>query len=139
MSNASGIKVKGYKASIKSLQAIGVPNAEIKAAGSAAGELVAAEARSLVPVRSGALRQSIRVSKALGKVEIKAGNENRIPYANPIHWGWIYDKDNFVRKNIKPSPFFSASLKKKREEVYKKYYAEMDRLIAKYSTTGTED
>ncbi len=139
MSNASGIKVKGYKASIKSLQAIGVPTTEIKAAGSAAGELVAAEARSLVPVRSGALRQSIRVSKALGKVEIKAGNENRIPYANPIHWGWIYDKDNFVRKNIKPSPFFSSSLKKKREEVYKKYYAEMDKLIAKYSTTGTEE
>jgi hypothetical protein len=139
MSNASGIKVKGYKASIKSLQAIGVPTTEIKAAGSAAGELVAAEARSLVPVRSGALRQSIRVSKALGKVEIKAGNENRLPYANPIHWGWIYDKDNFVRKNIKPTPFFSASLKKKRKEVYEKYYAEMDKLIAKYSTTGTEE
>ena len=132
MSNASGIKVKGYRAGIKALQAIGVPDAEIKASGTAAGELVAAEARSLVPVRTGALRKSIRVSKALGKVEIKAGNEGKIPYANPIHWGWW-------KRHIKPSPFFSKALGLTRTEVYQNYYASVDRLIAKHSTTGTEE
>jgi len=131
MSNASGIKVKGYKASIKALQEIGVPAAEIKAAGSAAGELVAAEARTLVPVRTGALRETIRVSKALNNVSVSAGKA-KVPYANPIHWGWW-------KRHIKPSPFFSKALGITRTEVFNTYYAQIDKLIAKNSTTGTEE
>jgi HK97 gp10 family phage protein len=131
MSNASGIKVKGYKAGIKALQAIGVPDSEIKAAGTAAGELVAAEARTLVPVRDGNLRDSIKVSKALNSVSIRAGGA-RVPYANPIHWGWW-------KRHIKPSPFFSKALGVTRNEVFQNYYATVDKLIATHSTTGTED
>ena len=111
MSDASGIKVKGYKAGIKALQAIGVPDAEIKAAGTAAGELVAAEARTLVPVRSGKLRDTIRVSKALNKVSISAGNGGKVPYANPIHWGWF-------KRHIRPNPFFAKALGVTRTEVF---------------------
>lgn len=132
MSDASGIKVKGYKAGIKALQAIGVPDAEIKAAGTAAGELVAAEARSLVPVRTGALRESIKVSKALNSVSIRAGNNGKIPYANPIHWGWF-------KRHIRPNPFFAKALGVTRTEVFSNYYAQIDKLIATHSTTGTEE
>lgn len=132
MSNASGIKVKGYKSAIKALQVIGVPAAEIKEAGSQAGELVAAEARNLVPVRTGALRNSIRVSKALAKVSVSAGNNGRVPYANPIHWGWF-------KRNIKPQPFFVKALGITRDEVYKNYYRTLDTLIAKNSTKGTDE
>jgi HK97 gp10 family phage protein len=132
MSNASGIKVKGFKASIKALQAIGVPDAEIKAAGSAAGDLVANEARNLVPVRTGALRNTIKVSKALRSVSVKAGNNGRVPYANPIHWGWF-------KRNIKPQPFFIKALGITRNEVYQNYYRTLDRLIANNSTKGTEE
>jgi hypothetical protein len=132
MSNASGIKVKGYKASIKALQAIGVPDAEIKAAGSAAGDLVANEARILVPVRTGALRNTIKVTKALRNVSIRAGNNGRVPYANPIHWGWF-------KRNIKPQPFFIQALGATRDEVYQNYYRTLDRLIATNSTKGTEE
>jgi len=132
MSNASGIKVKGYKASIKALQAIGVPDAEIKAAGSAAGELVAAEARTLVPVRTGRLRETIKVSKALNSVSIRAGNNGKVPYANPIHWGWF-------KRHIRPNPFFAKALGITRSEVFNNYYAQIDKLIATHSTTGTEE
>jgi len=132
MSNASGIKVKGYKAAIKSLQAIGVPDAEIKAAGTAAGELVAAEARTLVPVRTGKLRDTIKVSKALNSVSIRAGNNGKVPYANPIHWGWF-------KRHIRPNPFFAKALGITRTEVYNNYYATIDKLIATHSTTGTEE
>lgn len=132
MSNASGIKVKGYKAGIKALQAIGVPDAEIKAAGTAAGELVAAEARTLVPVRTGTLRDTIRVSRALNKVSISAGNSGKVPYANPIHWGWF-------KRHIRPNPFFAKALGVTRTEVFQNYYAQIDKLIAKHSTTGTEE
>jgi len=129
MAEPAGIKVKGYKQAIKALQAIGVPAAEIKAAGSEAGELVANQARSLVPVRTGALRNSIRVSKALNRVSVSAGNNRSVPYANPIHWGWF-------RRNIRPQPFFVKALGITRDEVYRNYYRSLDRLMANNSTKG---
>lgn len=132
MSNASGIKVKGLKSGIKALQAIGVPDAEIKQAGTLAGEVVAREARTLVPVRTGRLRNTIRVSKALNRVSVSAGNNGKVPYANPIHWGWF-------KRNIKPQPFFTKALGITREEVYRNYYRTMDTLIAFNSTKGTDE
>jgi HK97 gp10 family phage protein len=129
MAEPAGVKVKGYKQAIKALQAIGVPAAEIKAAGSEAGELVANQARALAPVRSGALRNSIRVSKALNRVSVSAGNNRSVPYANPIHWGWF-------KRNIKPQPFFVKALGITRDEVYRNYYRSLDRLIATNSTKG---
>ncbi len=129
MAEPAGVKVKGYKQAIKALQAIGVPVAEIKAAGSSAGELVANEARGLVPVKTGALRNSIRVSKALTKVTVSAGNNTRVPYANPIHWGWF-------KRNIKPQAFFIKALGITRDEVYRNYYRSLDKLIESQSTKG---
>lgn len=132
MSNTSGIKVKGLRSSIKALQAIGVDAKDIKLAGNEAGEIVAREARGLAPVRTGSLRSTIRVSKALNKVSISAGNNGRVPYANPIHWGWF-------KRNIKPQPFFVKALGITRDEVYQTYYRSIDRLIQTNSTKGTDE
>lgn len=129
MADPAGIKVAGLKQAIKALQAIGVPVAEIKAAGSEAGELVAGQARALAPVRTGALRNSIRVSKSLNRVSVSAGNNKSVPYANPIHWGWF-------KRNIKPQPFFVKALGITRDEVYQNYYRSLDKLIATNSTKG---
>jgi hypothetical protein len=129
MAQPAGIKVAGLKQANKALQAIGVPAAEIKAAGSAAGELVAGQARALAPVRSGALRNSIRVSRALNRVSVSAGNNRSVPYANPIHWGWF-------KRNIKPQPFFVKALGITRDEVYQNYYRSLDKLIASQATKG---
>lgn len=129
MAEPAGIKVAGYRQAIKALQAIGVPAAEIKAAGSDAGELVANQARQLTPVRSGKLRNSIRVSKALNRVSVSAGNNKTVPYANPIHWGWF-------RRNIRPQPFFIKALGITRDQVYQNYYRSLDKLIASHSTKG---
>jgi hypothetical protein len=132
MSNTSGIKVKGLRSSIKALQAIGVDAKDIKSAGNDAGEIVAREARNLVPVRSGRLRNTIRTSKALNKVTVSAGNNGKVPYANPIHWGWF-------KRNIKPQPFFVKALGITRDEVYQNYYRSIDRLIETNSTKGTDE
>ncbi len=129
MADPAGIKVAGLKQAIKALQAIGVPTAEIKAAGSEAGELVAGQARALAPVRTGALRNSIRVSKSLNRVSVSAGNNKSVPYANPIHWGWF-------KRNIKPQPFFVKALGITRDEVYQNYYRSLDKLIASKATKG---
>lgn len=132
MTDASGIKVKGLRSSIKALQAIGVEAADIKAAGNEAGEIVARQARELVPVRTGRLRGTIRTSRALNKITVSAGNNGKVPYANPIHWGWF-------KRNIKPQPFFTKALGITRDEVYQNYYRSIDRLIQTNSTKGTDE
>jgi hypothetical protein len=122
-----GVKVKNLREINKALAAIGVPKEAVKDAGKQSGELVAGEARSLVPVRTGALRDSIRVgATARGKITILAGNnrssKSAVPYANPIHWGW-------GKRNIRPQPFFVRALGYTRSEIYDNYFKQMEKLI----------
>ena len=122
-----GVKVKNLREINKALDAIGVPKDAIKDAGKDSGELVASEARGLVPVRTGALRNSIRVgATARGKITVKAGNNRTsssgVPYANPIHWGWF-------KRHIRPQPFFVRALGYTRTEIYKNYFSQMEKLI----------
>jgi hypothetical protein len=122
-----GVKVKNLREINKALDAIGVPKDAIKDAGKESGALVANEARGLVPVRTGALRNSIRVgATARGKITVKAGNNRSsssgVPYANPIHWGWF-------KRHIRPQPFFVRALGYTREEIYKNYFGQMEKLI----------
>ncbi len=132
----NGIKVTNLKEIRKALTAVGAPKDEVKKAGKDAGEIVANEARGLVPVRSGRLRSSIRVSALASlMVRVSAGNNRKgksaIPYANPIHWGWYYDSKNFIKKNIMPQPFFSKAVGYTRNEVYENYFKSIDNLIDK--------
>lgn len=131
MAEQTGIKVKNLKEITKALKAIGVPNDAVKTAGKESAEAVMNEARSLVPVRSGKLRDSIRLAAtARGRVSIQAGNNRTsrsgVPYANPIHWGWF-------RRGIKPNPFFSKALGLTRDEVYRNYFSQMSKLIEEES------
>jgi HK97 gp10 family phage protein len=132
---AEGIKVVGLNEAIRNLRAMGVPSAEIGQASQEAGEIVANTARTLVPVKTGALRATIKAKKIARKVVVSAGNNNRVPYANPIHFGWNYDKKNLQAKNIRPRPFFSNALSRTRSQVYQVFFKNIDRLLQKYSNT----
>ena len=122
-----GVKVKNLREINKALAAVGVPKDAVKAAGKESGELVASEARSLAPVRTGALRNSIRVgATARGKITVLAGNNRSsssgVPYANPIHWGWF-------KRHIRPQPFFVTALGYTRSGIYDNYFKQMEKLI----------
>ncbi len=122
-----GVKVTNLREINKALAAVGVPKDAIKDAGKESGELVASEARSLAPVRTGALRDSIRVgATARGKITVLAGNnrtsKSAVPYANPIHWGWF-------KRHIRPQPFFVTALGYTRSEIYDNYFKQMEKLI----------
>lgn len=122
-----GVKIKNMREINRALSNVGVPKDAVKAAGKESGELVASEARSLAPVRTGALRDSIRVgATATGKITILAGNnrtsKSAIPYANPIHWGWF-------KRHIVPQPFFVKALGYTRAEIYENYITKMGTLI----------
>jgi hypothetical protein len=133
MADESGLKVVGLSDALRALKTIGVPAAEVSAASQEAADIVASSARTLVPVRSGALRSTIRSKKQARKVLVSAGNNTKVPYANAIHWGWFYDRKNFVQKNIMPNPFFSRALGITRNEVYKTYFMNINKLYNRYS------
>ena len=123
----SGVKVTNLKEITRALQNVGVPNDAIKKAGKESAQAVVNEARTLVPVRSGKLRDSIRVgATARSKITISAGNNRSsrsgVPYANPIHWGWF-------KRNIRPQPFLADALGYTRDEIYRNYFSEIDKLI----------
>ena len=125
----SGIKVVGLKEAVRTLRFLGVPSKEVGQASFEAGEIVANRARTLVPVRTGKLRASIKTFRERDKIKVRAGNEKSVKYANPIHWGWF-------KRNIKPQPFFVKALGITRDEVYQNYYRSLDKLIATNSTKG---
>jgi hypothetical protein len=132
MAGIDGIKVQGLNEALRALKAIGTPTAEVQAAAQEAGEIVASMSRTLVPVKSGKLRATIRAKKQARKVLVSAGNNTKVPYANPIHWGWYYDKNNFVKKNIMPQPFFAKALGLTRKQVYETYFTNINKLFNKY-------
>lgn len=88
---------------------------EVKDAERESGALVATEARSRAPRRSGRLRGSI---KAVGG-DVTAGSAS-VPYAGPINYGWL-NRPNPARGwrggPIRPNPFLTGALDAKEHEV----------------------
>lgn len=123
MAEQTGIKVQGLRELTRALHNVGVPKDAVKSAGIDAARLVVNEAKNLVPVRTGKLRDSIRLgATSYGKVTIRAGNNTRVPYANPIHWGWF-------KRYIRPQPFFAKALGYTRDEIYQNYFVRLEKLI----------
>jgi HK97 gp10 family phage protein len=130
--NEVAITVDGLVGLMKALQAVGTPIEAIREANEAVGGMVLRTAKNIAPVRSGDLRRTIRLTKATTNIKIRAGLK-RVPYANPIHWGWFYDRKNFITKNIRPNPFMARALGYNRDEILAKYASEMKKLIDKYA------
>jgi hypothetical protein len=87
------------------------------------GQLVVDEAKTLAPVRSGALRDAIRAGRGKTKAVVRAGFR-RVPYAPVIHYGW-------ADHNIEPQPYMLQALANKRAEAFKLYEDGMRRLLLK--------
>lgn len=88
---------------------------------------VAGTAKTLVPVRTGRLRNSIRGSGTKTSARVKVGNNRKsgpsaLPYAKPIHFGW-------AARGIKPQPFIYEALDDRRQEVIDAYNDEVRQII----------
>lgn len=129
------IYVDGLNEAIAGLKAIGGDaRKELEALNLKVGKLVKDQARQIVPVKTGHLRDSIRESKALNAVVVLAGRDPIIPYANVQNWGWFYDKQYFIRKNIKPKQFMNKAVAMQRKEIAEMYLAELVRIYEKYAS-----
>lgn len=119
------------RGAVAALKAIGVPIEAIREANEAIGALVVRSARNIAPVKTGKLRNTIKMSKATTSVKVRAGMKS-VPYAGPIHWGWFYDRNGFFYRNIKPNPFMSRALGYNRDEILQNYMDQMQKLLDKY-------
>jgi len=89
-----------------------------------AAEIVAGVATSIVPVRTGTLRATIRAAGAQKSGRVRSGYA-RVPYAGPIHFGW-------PQRNISPQPFLYDALDRRRNEVFDAYERNMSQIVKKY-------
>lgn len=128
----SGIYVQGLNEMVAGLKAMGADE-ELRAINLKVGNIVVREAQARVPVRSGALKGSIKTSRQLSGVVVTAGTGQRIPYANAINWGWFYDRKNFIYKNIKPTQFMNKAAARVRDVVGKMYLDDMLAIYNKYA------
>jgi hypothetical protein len=139
------------RGAVRALREIGVPLEAIRDANRESAKAVMLEARKLAPVSQyrpnkpggakyktgGALRDSIRIADVTTSVRIRAGMK-RIPYANPVHWGWFRDKKTGIRRNILPNPWMARALGYTREEIMDNYVRNMNNLIAKHKARPSD-
>lgn len=87
-------------------------------------EIIIDESKKYIPVRSGALAQSVRNASTKKSAKIRAGSV-AVPYAGPIHFGW-------PSRGIRPNPFLYDAIDRRRDEVRERYVDLIDALTMKY-------
>lgn len=113
--------VHGLRETVKTLERLGVEVKDLKAGFKRAGTVVVDEAKTLVPVLSGKLMNTIKASNTKNKSVVRAGGA-RVPYAGVIHYGGY--------NNIKAHPFLTDAASIKEAEVVNVIDEELNKLIA---------
>jgi hypothetical protein len=110
----------------------------------AGAETWAKAARDTIPERTGKLKSTIRTSSTVRGAFGLVGN-SRVPYANPIHWGWFRDRKSerarkstrgYINKNIKPNPYASKALGYTKLEIYENFTKIMEDELTKTIRRG---
>jgi hypothetical protein len=120
----SGVYVSGLNEALAGLKAMGA-DSELAKLNLEVGKRVVTEARQLVPIKSGNLQGSIKSSKSVKGVIVRAGQDPNIPYANPQNWGWFFDRKNQQAKNIKPTQFMNKGAAKVIPWIQENYIKEL--------------
>lgn len=140
MAQDVGVKVAGARELRRALKQAGVDVREdIKDAHREVGNIVVSRARALVPVapptmRSavpGLLRDSIRPGATQTAAIVRAGTNKKVPYANPIHWGWH-------RRHIRPSLFLARAAAETEKTWINEYFDKFDKLLDKVADSTKE-
>ena len=120
----AGVRIddRGLSRFQRQLKSYGVTADELKDVMFKIGNKVANDAKSLAPVRTGALRDSIRASKAQRTAVIRAGSA-KVPYSSFNEWGTgAMDGTEFVTRAIEQNEDYAA----------KQVDAELDALARRY-------
>jgi len=117
----SAIEVAGVKVIQRKLRMMDDGTiVELKRVYFRSANLVYRDALPRVPVRTGKLKSSLRVSGTTRAGYVRAGGKRSAPYAGPIHFGWPnrpdYNREWFGGP-IPPNPFLYSALDSRRREV----------------------
>lgn len=96
------IRLEGGRKFRSTLKQAGIKLDDLKAVHGQVAQIVVPAARARTPVGPPTvhLRDTIRGSGTRTAAIVRAGNNTRVRYAGPIHWGWF-------RRHIQPQPFLS--------------------------------
>jgi len=120
------LEIEGLKEVQRALKGLAEDSREdMKDTHRQAGEIVAAAAKPLAPVRTGALSATITSSPTKYQGRVRIGRGASIPYAGPIHFGW-------PARRIAPQPFVYEALDGRREEVKQAYEQRIGDLIERH-------
>ena len=121
----AGVEVQGAKELRRAFKRMDGNLADLREVHRDTAELVSSTARTLVPVRTGTLRHTIRESARNIGSAVVAGRAGLVPYAGPIHFGWR-------ARNIEPQPFLYDALDKRRDDVIGAYQRGVGKLIKRF-------
>lgn len=120
------LEIQGLREIVRDLKQLSEDSREdMKETHRIAGEIVAAAAKPLAPVRTGALSATISSSPTKYQGRVKIGRGASVPYAGPIHFGW-------PARRIAPQPFVYEALDGRRDEVLQTYKKRINDLIVKH-------
>ena len=117
-------RVEGLAKLQRELKQAGEDTQDLKTAGKTAARIVMAEAKRTAPVRTGALKRSIRTSVTKKNVGILGGKAVVVPYAQPIHWGW-------PKRGIRENPWISRAARVTQPQWLPGYIEEINKATAK--------
>ncbi len=123
----TGIGVENLSLTVKAMKELGATREVLTEPGYQGALILIRQAKSLVPVKTGALSESMRPRRIQSGGSVQAGGK-RVPYANPIHWGWLVVSSAHRGKlrpgtyrGIRPQPFFSEALGYTKQEILENY------------------
>lgn len=121
------LEIEGLREIVRDLRGLAEDSREdMKETHRIAGEIVAAAAKPLAPVRTGALSATIASSPTKYQGRVRVGRGSSVPYAGPIHFGW-------PARRIAPQPFIYDALDGRREEVRQAYEKRINELIVRHN------
>jgi hypothetical protein len=125
MADTGGVRITGLNEVLRDFQDFGVSIDDLKAAFARIADKGAQSAARHAPVKSGALRASIRGSRAKNAARIRAGTAVKVPYAGAINYGWR-------KRNIKPQLFMQAADREVSPTAWQEVENELNHLIGRY-------
>lgn len=125
------VRVEGLRELQRDLRRVdtGLPR-ELRQAGLAAAEVVAQQARVLVPVRSGRLQRTIKARAQQRGASVKAGTAKTVPYAGVTEFGGAVPAGSGTAHHT-PRPFMYPALEQSRDRAIDRYTDAVRALISR--------
>lgn len=121
-SPSAGIRVEGADRLRRTMRQAGQDLGQLREAHAAAAAIAGATGKLRAPKDSGTLAGNVRWSGTTTAAILRVGSA-RVPYANPIHWGW-------PARGIRANPFLSYAARSTEAQWTQVYEKAVERILS---------